>query len=140
MTTPGSVRASEGDTCSQLKDMLQERRRELLNEVQGKLRDVRSRRVNGDGGKRADEPFAPGEVDVTEDIEFTLLQKKAETLAKINEALVRLEDRTYGVCAECGDGIEERRLRSLPFAVRCCECEELREAQEGSTKKRIFTE
>jgi DnaK suppressor protein len=34
----------------------------------------------------------------------------------------------YGDCFECGDEIAEARLRALPFAVRCRECEQSREA------------
>jgi DnaK suppressor protein len=67
------------------------------------------------------------EVDIQEDIEFALIQMKAETLNKINEALSRLEEGTYGRCFECGDEIAEPRLRALPFAVRCKDCEEARE-------------
>jgi DnaK suppressor protein len=67
------------------------------------------------------------EVDIQEDIEFALIQMKAETLNKINEALSRLEEGTYGRCFECGDEIAEQRLRALPFAVRCKDCEEARE-------------
>ena len=49
---------------------------------------------------------------------------KAETASKINEALVRLEEGRYGLCFECGDEIAQPRLRALPFAVRCKDCEE----------------
>jgi DnaK suppressor protein len=52
---------------------------------------------------------------------------KAETLTKINDALRRLEDGAYGNCADCGGEISDKRLRALPFAVRCKECEEGRE-------------
>jgi len=44
-----------------------------------------------------------------------------------DEALRRLEEGTYGYCFECGDEVSERRLRALPFAVRCKDCEEARE-------------
>ena len=67
------------------------------------------------------------EVDIQEDIELALIQMKAETLNKINEALARLETGRYGLCFECGDEIAEARLRALPFAVRCKDCEEARE-------------
>jgi len=55
---------------------------------------------------------------------------KSETLTKIGEALSRLEEGTFGYCFECGDEISERRLRALPFAVRCKDCEEAREVAE----------
>ena len=65
--------------------------------------------------------------DIQDDIEFALIQMKAETLSKINEALTRLEEGAYGYCFECGEDIAEARLRALPFAVRCKDCEQARE-------------
>jgi len=70
------------------------------------------------------------EIDIQDDIEFALIQMKSETLGKVNEALRRLDENTYGNCFECGDEITEARLRALPFAVRCKECEEQRETAE----------
>src|ERR1041385_2644587 len=84
-----------------LKAMLEDRRREILNEVQGKIRDQRDENT----WARANEVLDAGEsseVDIQEDIEFALIQMKAETLTKINEALRRLEEGTYGNCFECG--------------------------------------
>jgi len=48
----------------------------------------------------------------------------------VDAALRRLEEGTYGDCFECGDEIAEARLRALPFAVRCKDCEEARETAE----------
>ena len=117
-----------GERYDELKRMLIERQREIMHEVQGKIRDVRA-----EGSEKDHEVLDPGEtseVDIQEDIEFALIQMKAETLNKINEALARLEEGTYGNCFECGDEISERRLRALPFAVRCKDCEEAREMAE----------
>ncbi len=121
--TPGGQMAR--DRYAELKRILEERRREILSEVQGKIRDVRA-----EGSDKDHEVLDPGEtseVDIQEDIEFALIQMKAETLNKINEALSRLEDGTYGHCFECGEEIAQPRLRALPFAVRCKDCEEARE-------------
>jgi DnaK suppressor protein len=129
MATTKSTKAAAAKTSRyrELKKMLEERRRELMNEVQGKIRDVRA-----DNGKDR-EVFDQGEsseVDIQEDIEFALIQMKAETLNKINEALRRLDEGTYGNCFECGEEIAGPRLRALPFAVRCKDCEEARETAE----------
>src|SRR5207244_11171470 len=70
------------------------------------------------------------EADIQEDIEFALIQMKSETLTKVNDALGRLEQGDYGNCFECGEEIAEKRLRALPFAVRCKDCEEAKEAIE----------
>src|SRR5712671_2764561 len=113
-----------------LKQMLDVRRREIQAEVQGKMRDVREEGTWG--GKLNDvlDTVESSEADIQEDIEFALIQMKSETLNKINDALRRLDDGTYGNCFECGDEIAQPRLRALPFAVRCKDCEEARENAE----------
>ena len=120
-----TVAAPAATLYDDLKQMLQDRQRELVTEVQGKIRGVRA-----DGAEKPHEVMDQGEaseVDIQEDIELALIQMKAETLNKINEALARLEEGRYGMCFECGDEIAEARLRALPFAVRCKDCEEARE-------------
>src|SRR2546430_14151156 len=130
-TTKSTKVASKTSRYNELKTMLEERRRELLNEVQGKIRDVRA-----DGNKEREvlDQGESSEVDIQEDIEFALIQMKSETLNKINEALGRLEEGTYGYCSECGGEISEQRLRPLPFAGRCKESEEAREGAAGRGK------
>ena len=113
----------------ELKQMLEDRRREIQAEVQGKIRDVRAEASMG-GKNEVFDAVESSEADIQDDIEFALIQMKSETLNKINDALIRLEQGTYGNCYECGDEIAEKRLRALPFAVRCKDCEEAREAAE----------
>ena len=114
---------------AELKRILEERRREILSEVQEKMRDVRAEGASGEGQGVLD-AAETSEADIQDDIEFALIQMKSETLHKIEEALARLEEGTFGYCFECGDEISERRLRALPFAVRCKDCEEAREVAE----------
>jgi DnaK suppressor protein len=56
----------------------------------------------------------------------------------IDEALTRLNEGTYGICAECGVEISERRLEAVPFAKLCVECQ-AREELEKSKKKKSAT-
>ena len=120
-TTTKTKVAAQTSRYNELKRMLEERRRELLNAVQGKMRDVRA-----EGGKDRD-VLDQGE---SSEVEFALIQMKSETLNKVAAALRRLEEGSYGDCFECGDEIAEARLRALPFAVRCKDCEEARETAE----------
>jgi DnaK suppressor protein len=113
----------------ELKQILEERRREILAQVQEKMRDVRAEGGIGEGQGVLDAAES-SEADIQDDIEFALIQMKSETLNRIEEALARLDEGTFGNCFECGDEISERRLRALPFAVRCKDCEEARELAE----------
>jgi len=135
------ARKNQADTTREryveLKQILEERRREILAEVQEKMRDVRDGGASFEG-KGVLDAAETSEADIQDDIEFALIQMKTETLHKIEEALIRLEEGTYGNCFECGDEISERRLRALPFAVRCKDCEEAREV--AAQRERFMTQ
>ena len=111
---------------TELKRLLEGRRLEIISEVKAKMRDVRSEGALVPGQGVRDE-VESSEADIQDDIEFALLQMKTETLNKVGEALLGLDVGTYGYCDECGEEISEQRLRALPFAVRCKNCEEARE-------------
>ncbi|MEO8520669.1 MAG: TraR/DksA family transcriptional regulator [Acidobacteriota bacterium] len=122
--TPGGQ--MDRDRYAELTRILEERRREIMDQVQGKIRDVRTESPNNPSIGVLDAAES-SESDIQDEIEFALIQMKAETLNKIEEALHRLEEGTFGYCFECGEEISGRRLRALPFAVRCKDCEEARE-------------
>ncbi|NUQ61915.1 MAG: TraR/DksA C4-type zinc finger protein [Pirellulales bacterium] len=56
--------------------------------------------------------------------EFTLslMESEGGVLEKIEEALERIEDGTYGDCEECGAKIPKARLNALPYAIMCVKC------------------
>ncbi len=111
---------------AELKKILEDRRKEMMSQVQERMRDVRTEGA-GSTVQGVLDAAESSEADIQDEIEFALIQMKAETLNKIDEALRRLEEATYGYCFECGEEVSERRLRALPFAVRCKDCEEARE-------------
>ena len=122
--------AETGSRYSELKQMLDDRRRELQAEVQGKMRGVREEGSWGGKLNEVLDAVESAEADIQEDLEFALVQMKSETLNKVNDALARLEQGSYGNCFDCDEEIAEKRLRALPFAVRCKDCEEARETAE----------
>ena len=63
-----------------------------------------------------------------------------EKLKRITDALERLGQASYGICEECGAEITEKRLRVMPFAACCLECQEALEDEEISGKLRDWTE
>jgi len=120
---------------SDLKRMLDDRRREIHAEVQGKMRGVREEGTWGGKLNEVLDAVESAEADIQEELEFSLVQMKSETLNKINDALARLEAGTYGNCFDCGEEIAEKRLRALPFAVRCKDCEQARENAENRERQ-----
>lgn len=106
----------------ELRWILEKHRSRIIIEMQGTIRDVRAQ------GMAASTRSEDLDADIQDDMDLALLQMKSETLQRIDEALARLKDRTYGYCDECNEEIVERRLRALPFALRCRDCEEIREA------------
>jgi len=106
-----------------LKQALLERRRELRNEVHDRMRHGRVRRA-----QEGTDDLEHSEADIQGDLALALLQMQSETLARIDAALARLDGGGYGLCLACEREIATRRLRALPFAVRCQACEEKREA------------
>jgi len=65
---------------------------------------------------------------------FTLRLRERERylLKKIDAALGRLEDGSFGVCEECGDDISLNRLSARPMATLCIKCKEEQEREESS--------
>ena len=118
-----------------LKAMLEERRQEIVD----KLRSLRE--TTPDQRLDVQDAEEQAVTDFAKDMEFALVQMKADTLARIDEALRRLEAGTYGECSECGTDIAAARLKALPFALLCRNCqerEETRTAEEKQTELRAL--
>ena len=125
--TAKTAAVANGSRDRELRKLLEDRRSELADEVRDKIRD--GRRDLAQEREVIDEGES-SEVDFQEGIGFALIEMKAETLKKIDAAIRRIEEGTYGECCECGEEIPVSRLRALPFAVRCKDCEETRDATE----------
>jgi len=54
--------------------------------------------------------------------------------ADIDQALLRIKEGTYGICARCGKPIDERRLEAVPTARYDAECQALLEQARGASE------
>jgi len=106
------------------------RRQETVSELKQRLRQAREQST-ADVRDAADN----SELDCREDIEVNLIRMKADTLQQIDEALWRIERDTYGCCTDCGHQISEERLRAMPVAARCKECQEVHERAEQLVRR-----
>ena len=119
-----------------LKSMLEDRRRDIQDRLRS-LRETLPAQVAE--VKDAEEQSVQ---DFVQDVELALMEMKSETLAQIDEAIRRLEAGAYGTCANCAREIAEARLKALPFATLCLECQENEEearASERSQESRVLS-
>ena len=107
-----------------LSRMLTDRQAEIRNKLRS-LREAFPTEVSDvkDTEEQSMEDFVRG-------MDYALMEMESATLRRIDEAIVRLGGGTYGLCSECGGKIAEARLKALPFALTCRDCQEQEEAAE----------
>ncbi|CAN5270693.1 hypothetical protein BH18ACI2_BH18ACI2_25680 [soil metagenome] len=69
--------------------------------------------------------------DVNQEIALRLGERESQMVADIDQALFRIDEGSYGICARCEKTISERRLEALPTARYCAECQSAIEAASG---------
>lgn len=106
-----------------LRLLLIAKREELVREAQTEI----TKHIKGENRQMVETALDSGDwsvVDLAEDISFRRLGSHRETLLKIDEALRKLQEGTYGQCEECEDDISSERLKVIPFAINCRDCQE----------------
>lgn len=97
-------------TLSQLQTELEDRLKRLADSV------GRSEPLAKDSGEQAVELE---NVEVKDGLQREALQQ----LTLVNHALQRIQNDQYGICIDCNEAVAETRLKAIPYAERCIECE-----------------
>ena len=63
----------------------------------------------------------------TKEFLFSLSNSERQLLKQVDDALSRIEARSYGVCAACEDSLNLKRLQAVPWATLCIDCQEKQE-------------
>jgi len=71
----------------------------------------------------------------TRELDILLTDREKRKLLQIDDALDKIDENTYGLCEECGTKIPRARLKVLPFAKYCVECQEKNEREEKYTRE-----
>lgn len=106
-----------------LHDLLMEEKRRLWNELRGELFDKLGEGLH----TQYDIPQDIGEqgiLDLLEDTGLAVVDIRREQLTRMEEALMRLEAGSYGICEVCGKKIDEARLPAAPYVNCCVRCQE----------------
>jgi len=115
-----------------------ERFRRLLLEMRRSAADAVEARLHGHGEHRHDEAGLPLHKEETDDdaaaetqrqADVTHLNRSASALHEIDSALARIVEGDYGLCVDCEEPIDVRRLEAHPAALRCARCQQLFETQ-----------
>lgn len=64
------------------------------------------------------------------DFLLRLRDRESKLMAKIKEALEKIDNGTFGICEECGEEISSKRLRARPMATLCIDCKHEQETLE----------
>ena len=103
---------------------------ELMNEVDRTVHHMQDEAANfPDPNDRATQESEFG-------LELRTRDRERKLLRKINSALARIEDGTYGYCDETGEEIGLKRLEARPVATLCLEAQERREMAERQFRDR----
>lgn len=121
-----SAKRLEEERRVALRRSLVARREEIVKEAKLEI----SKYIKGETRQLVDTALDDGDwsvVDLSEDVSLRRLSAHKDTLQRIDEALRKLDEGTYGICEDCGEAISEQRLKILPFAIYCTDCQERRE-------------
>ena len=123
----------QNDRKESLRAMLLERRAVLTREIDDLIQRHRSDQLMqreqsvADTGDRSLQ-------DSTGEQQISILEVRNGTRNQIDEALRRLNEGTYGFCEDCAQPISPERLKAVPFARRCVECQRKAEVIEQIEK------
>ncbi len=112
-----------------LKKILLVKREALIQEIKQQL----GQSVTEEQQRRLEAAMDSGDqalVDLEREMGISLQEMRNRERKHIDDALDSLNEGTYGMCAECGEEISEKRLYALPFARLCVECQSKRELME----------
>lgn len=70
-------------------------------------------------------------MDVNKEIALRLGEHQSRMVADIDQALLRIDEGSYGICGRCDEPINERRLEAVPTARYDAICQALIEAEDG---------
>lgn len=68
--------------------------------------------------------------EINQNLIFKLRDRERQLLAKIDEALGRMDEGVFGTCEECEEPIEPKRLEARPVSTMCIACKERQEHRE----------
>lgn len=119
------------------KALLQEIKRTLREMKTKQLQEIRQNIRDETAGEKDDgrDTYDLASDERDREIHLILSDREREKLQAIEEALRRIEDKTYGICDNCESEIADGRLRVMPFTRTCVNCQTEMEKESKLAKK-----
>jgi len=105
--------------------------------IMKRMREQLGQSLTDDQQRRLESAMDSGDqalFDLEREMGISLQEMRNRERQLIEEALSSLQEGTYGLCAECGEEISEKRLQALPFARYCINCQSRSELLEKIEK------
>jgi DnaK suppressor protein len=112
------------------KVLLNKRLEELLSEAEKAVSGM-----SGSVDEHFPDPTDRASLETDRNFLLRVKDRERKLITKVNEALGRIEDGSYGICEICGEEISEERLGARPVTTCCIDCKkeaEEKEKQRGS--------
>lgn len=122
-TKPKAPKRLTSSRSVTLRKIMLEKRFKLMKEIQDQL----GQSLTDEQQRRFESAMDSGDqalLDLEREMGISLQEKRNRERQMIDEALVSLEEGTYGICVECNTEISEKRLAVMPFARLCVACQE----------------
>ena len=103
-----------------IRDELQKKRHAIEAAIHTAMEQSRG---GEDRNEMTKDPYGTASMTHDDEMVADLMARRRRELANINRALEDLEAGRYGMCEDCGEAIAPKRLKALPFATRCVECQ-----------------
>jgi len=107
--------------------------KKLLQERLNALLDGAEKTVSGMSNDYKEELLDPTDraaLESNRNFTLRIRDRERKLIGKLNEALERIEDGTFGICEMCGNQISEKRLMARPVTTLCIECKTEQETAE----------
>lgn len=108
-------------TLKAIGEKLEAEREDLLHQ----LAELEHQRDRAEGYE--DNGSEPETATYERERDLTLMENLRDLLDKVDHALAKIADETYGICESCGKNVEAARLKALPHATLCISCKRAEE-------------
>ncbi len=126
MPEPQAKHLSLGDV-SRYREILMDKREQLNGQVESLTKDATASTESTEHSKSPLSNAENASDTYEQDFAFLSIESEEELLDKIENALERIQEGSYGVCEVCDTAIPEERLEVMPWADLCVKCQQLEE-------------